>query len=91
VVWLYMAGDDIVDTGRIDDGGDALEEFFGEYILDGINQGDLIIEDQISVVRGTSSSLVTVETAHGPVNGANPVYVFSNFNCLHGKASLSII
>ena len=83
VVRLDVVRDDVVNLRRVDDGRDAFEEFFLERLLDRINQGDFIIENQISVVARATARLIAMEAAHGPVNGTNPVNVFADFNCFH--------
>ena len=83
VIGLDMAGDDVVDPGGIDDGGDTREQLGGKGFFDRIDERDLLVENQICVIGGAASRLVAMETAHGPVDGADPVDVFTDFNCLH--------
>ena len=87
VVGLDVVGDDVVDLGRVDDGSDALEELFLERLFDRVDEGDLLVEDQVGVVARAAARLVAVEAAHGPVDGADPVDIFADFNCFHDVTS----
>ena len=87
VVGLDVVGDDVVDLRRVNDRGDALEELFLERLLDGVNEGDFLVEDQVGVVARAAARLVAVEAAHGPVDGADPVDIFADFNCFHDGTS----
>ena len=89
VVGLDVIGDDVVNLSRVDDGSDALEELFLERFLDRVDEGDLLVEDQVGVVARAAARLVAVEAAHGPVDGADPVDIFADFNCFHDVTSFS--
>ena len=89
VVGLDVIGDDVVNLSRVDDGSDALEELFLERFLDRVDEGDFLVEDQVGVVARAAARLVAVEAAHGPVDGADPVDIFADFNCFHDVTSFS--
>ena len=42
----------------------------------------LSAEDEVGVVGGAPFGRVAVEVSDGPVDGADPVYVLANLNCL---------
>lgn len=82
VVGFGVVGYDHVDLVGLYDGADAFEHFFCRT-LDGIDERDLFVENEIGVVRGAFFRFVPVEIAHVPVYGSHPVNVFGYSQCFH--------
>ncbi len=75
MVHLDVVGDDVVDLLRGDDLGNAGQHLREEFLFDGVDQGDLVVEDEEGVVGGAFFGDVAVEFADIPVDGADPVDV----------------
>lgn len=88
VVRLHVAGNDVVDLRWIDDGRNTLQKLFPEGFLDGIDERDFFIQNQIGVVGRPTAGLISVEAAHGPVDCPHPINIFFDFDCLHRKTSI---
>ena len=52
MVHLHVVGDDIVDLFRVDDLGNPGQHLRDEFLFDGVDQGDLVVEDEEGVVGG---------------------------------------
>ena len=83
VIGFGVVGDDDVDPGGIDDGGDAGEHLGAEAFFNGIDERDLFVEDEVRVVRGALFRFVAVEVSQVPVDGAYPIDAFTDLHCFH--------
>ena len=78
VIGLGVVGNDDVDLRRVDDGPDVLEQLLPEGAPDGVDQGGLLVQDEIGVVGGApvGRQLVAVELPQAPVHDPHPVDIF---------------
>ena len=81
VVHLDVVGDEDVDFGGVDHRGDALEELVFERDLGGVDERDLLVQDEVGVVCDARLGGVAVELAGVPVERADPVDVRLDLNC----------
>ena len=82
VIHLNMVGDDHVDLGGIDHLGNALDELVRERCLARVDEGDLLIHDEISVIRDTAFGGIAVEQSLVPVDAANPPDLRGDLDCI---------
>ena len=75
MIHLHMVGHNIVDGGRIHDGADAFDELAGEGLLAGVDERDLLVEDEVGVVGASALGGVAVEVALVPIDAAHPEHV----------------
>ncbi len=91
VVHLGVVGDDVVDPVDRQHRGDAGEHLGDEGAADGVDQHDLVRDDEVRVVGGAATRAIAVEVAERPVDGAHPVDAIGDLHCLecmcHGSAS----
>ena len=78
-----MTGYDIVYFAGINDLGYPGQELFLKGSFDCIDKCDFLIKDEIGVIGRAAPCLIPMETAHGPVNGTDPIDSRLDFNCLH--------
>jgi len=84
MVHLHMVDDQVVDLGGIDDLVQVVEQVALEADLDGVEQGDLLVHHQKGVVGGALVQGIAVKIAQFPVQRADPVDIFFDFNGFHG-------
>ena len=80
VVHLHVVGNDHVDLGGIDHLRDALHELVGERGFARIDEGDLLIHDEVGVIGDTALGGIAVEQALVPVDAADPPNLRGNLN-----------
>ena len=52
-------------------------------MLDGVDQRDLVVDDEIGIVGRAALRVVAVKAAHRPVDGPDPVDVITDFDGVH--------
>ena len=60
-----------------------MHHFAAVLLFNRIDQGDLVINDQVGVVGGAAVGGVAVEITGEPVNGPNPVNSWRQFDLFH--------
>ena len=83
MIRLNVVGDDVIDVRGIDDCGDAREQFVVKTTLHCVDEGDLLVEDEVCIIGGTALRVVAVKAAHRPVNGSDPVNIIPDFDGVH--------
>ena len=68
MVEFRVKADEIVDLFEIDEGRDVAFELSGERRFDGIDERDLFVANEVSVVRCAEAGVVAVKIAHVVVN-----------------------
>jgi hypothetical protein len=51
--------------------------------LNRINEGDLLINNEIGIIGGSPVGGIAVKISGQPVYGSDPIYIFTQFNGLH--------
>ena len=76
MVQLGMVADHVIHARKIDQRSNVPQQLVGKWSLDRVDQGGLLVAQQIGVVGGAALGVVAVEVADRPVDGADPVDVF---------------
>ena len=89
-----MIGLDMIDDKVVDaPAGTAVphphEHLRAETVSTAVDQRDLLVDDQIGIIRRTSRRLVSVEVAHAPIDGADPPDIISDQIPLHAHSRWS--
>jgi hypothetical protein len=74
MIHLHVIGDDIVDFLGIDDVADAAHHLPDKALFHRVDQGDLVVHDEVGVIGGPGLGAVAVKIPQGPVYGAHPIY-----------------
>jgi len=88
VVHLHVIGDEDVDPGGIDHARDASEKLVPEGGLGGVDERDLLVDDEVRVVGDAILGGVSVEAAGIPVDSTHPIHVRLELYCGKHVASL---
>ena len=81
MIRLRMLDDDVIDGPIADDAADALQQLIGKFRFHGIEQRDLLVNDQIGVVSGAFLYWIkaSVKVAVILINEAGPPNIFFDF------------
>ena len=82
MVHLDVVGHQVFDFRGIDDLRDAVEQVVREGTLARVDERDMLVDDEVGVVRGAPVGGVAVEVALVPIDAANPIDARLDFNCI---------
>ena len=85
MVHFRVVADHQVDFFRIDNPRDIIQHLVREFFFDRVDQGDLLIHDEKSIVGRSLVSAVAMKIPDVPVFYPNVVNTFGDFNRLHGS------
>ncbi len=82
-----MVDHQVIDLFGIDDVVDAVHQLAFIRLFDGVNQGDLLVNDEKGVVGGAAIGGITVKITDVPVDSAHPVDIVGELYRFHGSKS----
>ena len=87
VIHLNMVGNDHIDLGGVDDLRDTLHKLIGKRRLARVDQGDLLVHDEVGVIGDAALGGVAVEQALVPIDAANPPNLRRDLNSVQHVGS----
>ena len=79
MIHFHVVGDDIINLGRVHDLGHPGHHLGHEFLFDRVNERDVVVDNQIGVIRGAIFGEIAVKIPNGPINGAHPVNLGGQF------------
>jgi hypothetical protein len=78
-----VVADHQVDLSRVDDPGDMIDQLVVKLLLDGVDQNDLLIKDQESIVGGPQVRGISVEIPDIPIGRSDLVNIWRYHHRIH--------